>query len=524
MLPLKQIFTQTRSYLNSEDWDHFLTQVGAWVDQEDFLELLVRVPFGDEAPPFLSDLARLEWADYQAEQLTGYLDPDDLIVHPGLQLLLLNYKNLPALIDDSMEKVEPEPGEERVLLWRDRKTGKTRVRTAGEEDLLVLKMVLEGISPEDVAAAGGISTAAIEDLLDRAVSEGFLIAPRTRIRRDPSRFSGSVDSDPEFLEAPGFTLQWHVTQACDLHCKHCYDRSHRSPLTLEQGKAILEDLQQFCRAKKVQGQISFSGGNPLLYPHLEELYQAAAERGFGTAILGNPTSRERLETLRAIQEPDFFQVSLEGLRDHNDFIRGKGHFDRVKEFLPVLKDLGIYSMVMLTLTNDNLKEVLPLAEWLRDRADRFFFNRLAQVGEGAHLQAPSKEDYPAFLKTYLETASANPVMGLKDNLINIIHVQKGLPVFGGCTGFGCGAAFNFLTLLPDGEVHACRKLPSRIGNVLENSLLEIYDSELAHRYRGGTEACQACSIRPVCGGCLAVTHGMGLNIFKDRDPYCFLNG
>ena len=31
--------------------------------------------------------------------------------------------------------------------------------------------------------------------------------------------------------------------------------------------------------------------------------------------------------------------------------------------------------------------------------------------------------------------------------------------FGGCTGFGCGAAFNFMAVLPDGEVHACRKVP-----------------------------------------------------------------
>ena len=113
-------------------------------------------------------------------------------------------------------------------------------------------------------------------------------------------------------------------------------------------------------------------------------------------------------------------------------------------------------------------------------------------------------------------------MGLKDNLTNILHYRKGIPVFGGCTGYGCGAAFNFLTLLPDGEVHACRKLPSPLGNILENSLLELYDSEPARRYRAGTSACRACPIRPVCGGCLAVAYGMGLSIFQDRDPFCFM--
>ena len=214
-------------------------------------------------------------------------------------------------------------------------------------------------------------------------------------------------------------------------------------------------------------------------------------------------------------------MSLEGLEPHNDAIRGPGHFERTLKFLPLLKELGIYSMVMLTLTRDNLGDVLPLAELLRDKVDAFFFNRLAQVGEGANLRGPGREEYAAFLEAYLEAAAANPIMGLKDNLTNILHHQKGIPLFGGCTGYGCGAAFNFLTLLPDGEVHACRKLPSLIGNVLENSLVEIYDSEAARRYRAGTAACRGCPIRPVCGGCLAVAYGAGLDIFHDRDPGCF---
>jgi selenobiotic family peptide radical SAM maturase len=475
-------------------------------------------------PPFLPDLARLEWAVHQTRE--NVLDPrsaaEDWRVNPGLQLLTFAFKNLPALWGESAMNFAPETGEEMVLVWRKPRSGTLKVRIARDPDLLALKMVLDGISPEDAAAVGGVAAAAMESVLWQAAAEGLLIAPRTRIRREPAAGTALPFSGPEFLEADYFTLQWHITQACDLHCKHCYDRSRRSPLTLARGLGIIEDLQRFCRAKRVRGRISFSGGNPLLHPQFDELYRAAAETGFATAILGNPTSRERLGAIQALQEPEFFQVSLEGLKTHNDSIRGPGHFDRTLEFLPLLKESGIYSMVMLTLTRDNLAEVLPLAEILRDKVDAFFFNRLAQVGEGADLRGPDREEYAAFLEAYLEAAAANPILGLKDNLTNILHHRKGLPLFGGCTGYGCGAAFNFLTLLPDGEVHACRKLPSLIGSVLENSLVEIYDSEAAGRYRSGTAACRACPIRPVCGGCLAVAYGAGLDVFQERDPYCFL--
>jgi selenobiotic family peptide radical SAM maturase len=180
-------------------------------------------------------------------------------------------------------------------------------------------------------------------------------------------------------------------------------------------------------------------------------------------------------------------------------------------------------MVMLTLTNENMSQILPLAEILRDHADRFHFNRLSMVGEGADLTLPARDDYIAFLGSYVKATEQNPILGLKDNLINILRNKRGIKLFGGCTGYGCGAAFNFLAALPDGEVHACRKLPSPIGNLFKQSISEIYNSETAKQYRLGSSACTSCRIRPVCGGCLASAYSHGLKIFEEKDPFCFLN-
>ena len=112
-------------------------------------------------------------------------------------------------------------------------------------------------------------------------------------------------------------------------------------------------------------------------------------------------------------------------------------------------------------------------------------------------------------------------MGLKDNLINIVRQEKNETLFGGCTGHGCGAAFNFLALLPDGEVHACRKFPSLVGNITNHNLYDIYHTDLAERYRTGSRACRNCRLNPVCRGCLAIAYSMGLDVFTDKDPFCF---
>ena len=58
------------------------------------------------------------------------------------------------------------------------------------------------------------------------------------------------------------------------------------------------------------------------------MYKAAADHGFTLAVLGNAANRQQIETLQSIQPLNFFQVSLEGLPDYNDYIRGKGHFEQ----------------------------------------------------------------------------------------------------------------------------------------------------------------------------------------------------
>ncbi len=321
--------------------------------------------------------------------------------------------------------------------------------------------------------------------------------------------------------ATTFTLQWHLTHACELHCKHCYDRTKQVAPKLEQALDTLDQMEAFCAAHDVGGSVCFSGGNPFLYKSFFDVYASAAKRGFRLSILGNPVSDEALDELVAIQKPGYFQVSLEGLQEHNDFIRGAGFYDKVLAFLPKLKERGIRAIVMSTLTRDNAEEVVPLSRILKGKADRFAYNRLAQVGEGAGLAHADRETYGRFMIDWMEAGLENDSLAYKDNLFNIYRHAFGKKLYGGCTGFGCGAAFNFVALLPNGEVHACRKFPSKIGSVYESSLVDIYAGDEAERYRRGCSACDGCAIRRRCGGCMAVSYGYGLDPFVERDPHCF---
>ncbi|MBS0012498.1 MAG: radical SAM protein, partial [Desulfobacterales bacterium] len=289
--------------------------------------------------PFLPDLAAIEEAvsRLQACGVDFSEAVNARIVNPLLEVIEVNYLNLDVFIYDL--SCWPAAGKAHVLVWVGPKGRNIRIQTADARDLLALKLVEEGIDSRAAAAEGGVSVGAVDDVLWAAEQKGLLIGPESGICRPVDFPSGEI-ADSQYFISPTFTLQWHLTQACDLNCRHCYDRSDRAHMPWSAALRVADNLYDFCGRHHVFGQVSFTGGNPMLYPHFDELYQEVAQRGFMTAVLGNPMPRSRIEKLIVVQMPEFYQVSLEGTRAHNDYIRGPGHFDKTFEFLELLGELG----------------------------------------------------------------------------------------------------------------------------------------------------------------------------------------
>lgn len=519
MLELKRIFPATLRLLNKRSYIENFNSI------EEILNWLKKEAGKDGIADYIPDLAHLEHELYKAtsEISKESITPSYHIkLNPTLKIIPVNWKGLLRKILSPEKNITITHDKELIGIWKSPDNGQVLTDVLTEEDLLALKIVYEKIPYHVVKATTALSYRTIDKLINQAADKGLIIKPLSKIRRPEEFLKDSAIKDEKFVVTDIFTIQWHITQVCDLHCKHCYDRSIRQEVSFEQAIKVLDDFWNFCKSMNVDGQVTFSGGNPLLHPRFFDIYYEAHERGFQLAIAGNPVSEEKIQRLLEIAKPVFYQVSLEGLKEENDFIRGKGNFDNVINFLSILKKYNIYSMVMLTLTERNIDHVIPLANFLKDKVDLFTFNRLAPVGEGATLRLPEKEKYLRFLEDYIAQMQQNPIMALKDNMFNILKFKHNEKVFGGCAGYGCGAAFNFLCILSDGQVHACRKLPSLLGNIYEKSLLEIYHSPIADAYRQGPESCKGCPLVLVCRGCMAVVFGLGKDPLKEKDPYCFI--
>ncbi len=174
---------------------------------------------------------------------------------------------------------------------------------------------------------------------------------------------------------------WNLTKACNLRCVHCYasaDVSATDELTIEECKAVVEDLAEM----KVP-LVLFSGGEPLLRKDLFEIAEYAKDKGLKFALSTNGTLITP-EVAEKIKEAGFeyVGVSLDGMPETNDKFRGvKGAFEKAFEGLLNAKEVGLQTGIRFTVTKFNLKDIPAIIDLLAENEiPRFCLYHLVPSG------------------------------------------------------------------------------------------------------------------------------------------------
>lgn len=341
-----------------------------------------------------------------------------------------------------------------------------------------------------------------------------------------------------------FTLQWHITALCRNRCRHCYmydsptyQTECDEPLSLNVCKVVIDDFVQLLEAWEVQGRINLSGGDPLMRPEVYDIIEYARKYNVQVGILGNPEFLD-IPVAKKLKELGLrsYQLSIDGMETTHDNLRSSGSFQRTIRGLELLRDVGIYNIVMFTLSKLNAPELIPVIRMVNDlKVDVFDFARVVPVGAGKRLKNDliSPEEYHSLLLGILDVyrelkqQGSHTYYGRKDHLWKLLYDEIGmlglLPEDQETTFDGCGLGVNLLTVLADGSVMACRRLPVVIGKVPEQSLRDIFiGSEELNRMRQDTliTKCGSCHLRQFCRGCRAVAYGAN-GSYLATDPQCW---
>jgi len=338
-----------------------------------------------------------------------------------------------------------------------------------------------------------------------------------------------------------FFVQLHLTARCNLRCRHCYQTEPaEDELSTVEVRDLIGEVRETIEAWQetyglaLSPAVSLTGGEPLLRSDIFEIVRDFREAGFAVAILSNGTlvqddAARRLAALgvRAVQ------VSLEGREPVHDDIRGPGSFHLALRGVDHLIAAGHTVTANMTLSRLNAGEVLPLAQLVAARGvQRLGFARIVPAGRGCELReaALTMEETR---RLYREIAAAR-VPGLEfvtgDPLAScvlwppVIDPALAVPVG------GCAAGLAGITVLEDGTLLPCRRLPVPIGNVRRDSIREVWaTSPVLTRLRSRDEyhgRCGTCPRWAACRGCRAIawaaSTARGEADLCADDPQCFL--
>ncbi|MEM2919015.1 MAG: radical SAM protein [Candidatus Altiarchaeota archaeon] len=328
-----------------------------------------------------------------------------------------------------------------------------------------------------------------------------------------------------------YLIQWHLTARCDQKCWHCYMKEQptylseiRNELSLSDCKKVIDDYADLMKMWKMQGMINFTGGDPLLRDDFFEILNYAVSRGIKCGILGNPyhITDETAKLLKG--KITHYQLSIDGRPELHNKFRKKGSFDDTIRAIRILKKHRIRTLVMFTLSRVNMNDIFYVMEKCNEEGvDVFDFARLVPTGCGKSYEndmLTPVECKKLFKKIddYWKDLNSRTRFGRKDNLWKLYFYENGAEIpknqYTGCS-FGI-----YLSILADGSVMSCRRIPIIIGKVPRDKLKQLILFYLKPFRDYQKYECFSCELSKVCRGCPAISYAL-TGSYTVKDPCCW---
>jgi radical SAM protein with 4Fe4S-binding SPASM domain len=336
-------------------------------------------------------------------------------------------------------------------------------------------------------------------------------------------------------------LQWHLTDKCNLRCSHCYQDDYVDVgAELEKMFDILEQFKYlvlFFRGQgkpNIKGHITLTGGEPFVKKgFLELLIKINSQKEFFTySILTNGTLIDKKWSIRLKQlKPKYIQVSLDGDKNKHDEIRGKGSFDKSAEAIKLLRAQDIRVLVSFTATKLNYLLFSSVSAICRALNVNFLWSdRLIPEGSAKsdsiieNKMLLNKEETNQFFKLMRHEAD---ICKKDKSTVTRVRMHRALQFqYSNDDIYHCVAGETLITIMPNGDLYPCRRMPVKVGNIFENSLSKIYfESPFLRNLRDKSRTsigCEPCEHNKTCrGGLKCLSYATYGDAYK-KDPGCNL--
>ena len=320
-----------------------------------------------------------------------------------------------------------------------------------------------------------------------------------------------------------------INSCCNRKCPYCYNDSNDKGKYLD--KNLVYKVIDECASKKIE-QITISGGEPFLHPHVYEIIRYINRKGLKAKIITNLSILSLDNAVELLKQGNYLQITIDSVYpEKNDLTRGTGSFYLVERLLKKACEYNLSSQIHLRMnvSRNNCDELLDYI----DVAKHYNLKQAAAMlivksgrGQGYEAAYDYKESMLEISMLIEKLARIREkCMGEFDFSYSNLQDQRGWAIF----------SHDDISSVPridaEGNVYFCSFFTGEensLGNIYNESVDEILNSKKARKFfdrirrRKDNNKCENCMFAMFCMcGCPAVSY-MHTNSIKESSDQCSL--
>jgi MoaA/NifB/PqqE/SkfB family radical SAM enzyme/SAM-dependent methyltransferase len=270
------------------------------------------------------------------------------------------------------------------------------------------------------------------------------------LQRLPRSQSSSYPGRSHFLKTDELRELWfHVTNRCNMRCRHCMFGSGPADTDELDAARVVELARQAsdlgCRV------FALTGGEPLVHRRFEHIArEIMALPDSRLVLLTNGLLLSRLlPRLSCDPARLHLQISVDGLRERHDRLRGAGSYDKLKEQLNWLRRRRLPFTLSMCVTADNVSDMPAVVDFAaRHGAENVHFMWYFSRGRGGAERAVDSDRIIPHLLRAQEVAEQH---GIAIDNLQALKTQVFAPP--GTVHDGSNNAWESLAVGPDGQLY-----------------------------------------------------------------------